>query len=612
MKQALIAFLKNISRFSSGRYFIILLPIGLLIVMILLFGHRQFGGYDQSLPIDIGWRLFNGQKPYQDFILTTPLAFNWGAHIALLFFGVRWTAFILITILYSVLTFVFHVILLRRLISYNLSVILAFSCQMLAIVIASFWWHNAITLIALCLFITAAFLFEKNSRSWFNRVSFLISFCLLLFMKPNMAGFSVLATFVVLFFMKGSRLWLVILYVMGILIAFFGLFVSGIDPVDVINSYLGVARSRGLPSPALFFADKRSEALVSIPLILLCMLPIFLTVARAKDWRQWWSSKDKIKFLLAFVGILSGFLGFVTNWESNLIGLAPILLSCTLIMLVLIHQSRIEDNLSQLVRVGAISALLALLTGLLARGYWDFSAEQGLTTKSMLLSPMGVILIGLWLGLNALVISSVIIAFFTPEVNNSSNSFNRLISKINILFPGKKMRLTTLLCVFMIVICGVAFYAGVMRWRIKGIGPFYTSEPLAQGTCASFFKNSFVSPTVINVLKQSESILEAEFGLRRCPDIHVFFGPRIEFAYAALRWQSPRNMPIWWHPGSSFPESDTQHVIDSFVAHQFRICIFWRAALGLPDFTRLPKAIIIELEQNYTRTDYADIVVYRR
>ena len=48
-------------------------------------GHRQLGGFDHSALVDTAWRMFLGQKPYEDFYLTTPISFyvgaGWAFHI---------------------------------------------------------------------------------------------------------------------------------------------------------------------------------------------------------------------------------------------------------------------------------------------------------------------------------------------------------------------------------------------------------------------------------------------------------------------------------------------------------------------------------------------------
>ncbi len=87
----------------------------------------------------------------------------------------------------------------------------------------------------------------------------------------------------------------------------------------------------------------------------------------------------------------------------------------------------------------------------------------------------------------------------------------------------------------------------------------------------------------------------------------------MEFAYAAFGIPSPRNMPIWWHPGSSFPKSETQKVVETFRMHKFDLCVFLLDPTSRqPDFTRLPNEIIAELKRTYERIDYPDIVVFTR
>src|SRR5208283_5372101 len=68
-------------------------------------GMHQIGGYDHSILVDFGWRLYQGQIPYKDFPCTVPIAFPLGAKFAFQWFGVSWRSIIAMTALFSMATF---------------------------------------------------------------------------------------------------------------------------------------------------------------------------------------------------------------------------------------------------------------------------------------------------------------------------------------------------------------------------------------------------------------------------------------------------------------------------------------------------------------------------
>ena len=60
-----------------------------------LTGNRQFGGYDLSLVVDLGWRQYLGQKPYYDFICTMPIGFVLAVGTAFRIGGPAWDSIVL-------------------------------------------------------------------------------------------------------------------------------------------------------------------------------------------------------------------------------------------------------------------------------------------------------------------------------------------------------------------------------------------------------------------------------------------------------------------------------------------------------------------------------------
>ena len=96
--------------------------------------------------------------------------------------------------------------------------------------------------------------------------------------------------------------------------------------------------------------------------------------------------------------------------------------------------------------------------------------------------------------------------------------------------------------------------------------------------CAGFF----------NVLSETDAALAQH------PSQHVFFGPRMEFLYARDKIKSPPGLPLWWHPGSSYPERDTTEIVQAWEADQFDLLLFPHN-----DRTRVPQKIMDDIAQKY-------------
>ena len=78
----------------------------------------------------------------------------------------------------------------------------------------------------------------------------------------------------------------------------------------------------------------------------------------------------------------------------------------------------------------------------------------------------------------------------------------------------------------------------------------------------------------------------------------IFFGPRMEFSYAAFHLQSPKYLPIWWDPGAAFAQSQESKYVDSWEQHRFGTLIFYKN-----DFIYYPPRLAALLDHMYDRDD---------
>lgn len=144
-------------------------------------------------------------------------------------------------------------------------------------------------------------------------------------------------------------------------------------------------------------------------------------------------------------------------------------------------------------------------------------------------------------------------------------------------------------------------YWGATRMRVRGIGERMFFENVATQTIsAGFFQGLHSGPRLVAVLGQLENVF------RRYPSDKVFFGPRLEFSYAAFKREPPRGLPIWWHPGSSFPLSDFVAVSQAFENDRFDLLIFLK-----DDNTRMPVGALQHKLSSYDRVPgFSELDVY--
>jgi hypothetical protein len=146
-------------------------------------------------------------------------------------------------------------------------------------------------------------------------------------------------------------------------------------------------------------------------------------------------------------------------------------------------------------------------------------------------------------------------------------------------------------------------YWGVTRLRVResGEGMFFENVP-TQTIQTGFFAGLHSGPRFITVLRQEKDVLD------KYASNKVFFGPRMEFSYAAFRRDPPRGLPIWWHPGSSFPISDYLDVSRAFERGDFDLLIFLK-----DDYTRMPWPALPHKLSSYDKVPgFSELDVYVR
>ena len=125
------------------------------------------------------------------------------------------------------------------------------------------------------------------------------------------------------------------------------------------------------------------------------------------------------------------------------------------------------------------------------------------------------------------------------------------------------------------LVMGVYFSA--LHLRIWGIGERMFFEPLPTQTLhGGFFDGLEAGPRLVRVQTEVRQVLEAHPGAR------VFFGPRMEFEYAAMDRPPLRGMPLVWDSHNMFSPERLPELLQRIQQYDPDVMIFLKK-----DFTRM-------------------------
>jgi hypothetical protein len=473
-----------------------------LAAFILHYGNRQWGGFDFSFLIDIGWRQVQGQLPYRDFICTMPPGFYLGLKYAFQLFGVRWEAVLLATAIFSCATFLWIYFLLAKLLECPpLAYFGAIAMQCAAMLTVSFWWYNNVTAITAAVFFLSCVLYLRRPDGTGEQISYVASLALLGLMKPNiafpMAAAGVLCTLVAA---RRVRLLVLTFLAIGINIAF--LAANHLDVSGMIASYLAVAGTRGLTAAGI--------ELMAIPDFVRFVVCLFFL---AVPLLAWWPR----------------FQAAVKQPDGRELARTMLLLSAPVV------------------------SIFAMFTNMdLKDVEWP------------LLFCFGLILLSTG-------------------------------------WPDDRARLARIYFSFMLALVVSDLCLGAARFRVALVGDFFSTYELRPPPALPFFGNLKAGPGLQDTVQQLQEILPS------CPR-PVFFGPRMEFAYAAFGLPSPAHLPVGWTPGTTFPAANEPAILQAWQAQSFATLIFWKR-----DFTNYSPEFLKMIQSSYEVDDSrARLTVFRR
>lgn len=136
----------------------------------------------------------------------------------------------------------------------------------------------------------------------------------------------------------------------------------------------------------------------------------------------------------------------------------------------------------------------------------------------------------------------------------------------------------------------IALFYGLSRARMQEVGVWAEAETC--GVEARIRDRFFGSFTTCRNL--SSVIEETDSAIHTLAPRSVFFGPRMEFLYARERLASPRGLPLWWHPGSSYPLSSLPAILAAFDADRPQVLIFLH-----DDRSHMPAALLDRMSREY-------------
>lgn len=165
----------------------------------------------------------------------------------------------------------------------------------------------------------------------------------------------------------------------------------------------------------------------------------------------------------------------------------------------------------------------------------------------------------------------------------------------------RRPRLSRFYVAFLCALVASDLYMGARRYKVQGIGmhTFYYWNDSGPVRGIPFFGNLQASARFRATLDQIGQVL----GRNQGP---VFFGPRMEFAYAVFGLPSPKHLPVWWDPGTSFAVAQYPSILEAWRNNRFRTLVFLKH-----DFTRYSPEFLQLIDSLYAVDEsYPDLTLF--
>lgn len=141
-----------------------------------------------------------------------------------------------------------------------------------------------------------------------------------------------------------------------------------------------------------------------------------------------------------------------------------------------------------------------------------------------------------------------------------------------------------------LVLAFAALGMGTSRHRVKaiGYGAFFEYAKLDEVRDNEFFSGVHGSPAFLTALREVGDVLQDN------PSRRVFFGPRMQWAYAAFGLPAPAKQPVWWHAGVSYSKDEELRYVIQWNSVKYDVLIFYK-----DDNSYLPIEFLTAVGQSY-------------
>jgi hypothetical protein len=516
---------------SAGKFYAT--GFGLMLFIgsfILRRGMHQIGGYDHSILVDFGWRLYQGQKPYQDFPCTVPVAFPLGVKFAFQWFGVSWLSIIEMTALFSMATFVWSIFLLAQLFGRGWTALLwALSAQVFSNMLASFWWYCPITAVAAVLYMLSAMYWLRRPEDKFAMISYGASLLLMATMKANDAGVMIPGFSAILFASSRHR-WKA-LGVSLVSFAFFLLLLSlnRFSFVGLLDAYWYISPRGASLVPFLLNLDDDEKRLALLEITCL-VLPAVAAISQSHRGPRSFCAWIPV---VAMVGAVAWFMT-----DTSLIWLAAAAITLPVVLALAPGRQVLRSPGPWIGVVALMGAIYGCLT----------DSEQ----KLIDLPPV-------------FVAATLLVAELRSPSGDSKGTVFEMPIRWNRYF-----------CLVCVVLGTLGLAEGYSRVRVRAIGPgrFFQFDDSKYTIRSGFFKGVHCGYVFYNVLNDCGELL------RREPSATVFFGGSMEWAYAAFGKPSPTGEPVVWDRLTMFDKSRDELYFNHLLQSRYQVMIFFHGDLN--------------------------------
>ena len=366
---------------------------------------------------------------------------------------------------------------------------------------------------------------------------------------------------------------------------------SGI--IYVLSAYLWIQQPRDTMTLISYFLSLSLLATMKLNIAGLLIIPVSLVIFTSRE--------HLFKLIIGSIAAFSAFIIFVKinsldfySYINDCIGVAK---------RGFVLGQFFKDATPLEIRLSAVALLVTILPLFLIRRKESFMTNWRRSVIGVVCLAAGINSF-LCAGENkvidlSLVLLGIILIFHTAEIVMPPDGSN------NKAF-GTNYILSNYLFLLVILFCCVGISVGLTRHRVKliGLGCFFEYRTSPGAVNHGFFDGVYCGQRFKDTLAEVEDLV------RKNSSKKIYFGPRMQWGYAAFRFPPPVGQPVWWHPGTAFSLSDEHSLEDKWIAEQFAVCVFTR-----DDFTYFSREFMQKIQSHdylVDNTSYHNLTILRR